>query len=105
MIKNSKTFRLTEAFASVIETDVIDHENDDVEDEYQSIRDAWREGGRLVVEQSKHEPLRRALNELSNACDELAESGDLTDSDERLIYRRAAGGLATLITRIRKSMG
>lgn len=84
------------AFAtSAIEVEALDHRDDDPADDYQPIREAWR-AGRL---DPTVPGLRRALFDLSNACDEIGY-GDDASPMERAFNRRASASLAKLACRV-----
>lgn len=100
----SRVIKLSPTLASVLETDVLDHVDDDVDDGFTSIREAARQAWNefsLVVDADNEERLARALTDLANHCDELAETREL-DGDDRKFYRRASLGFTTLVRKIRR---
>ena len=96
-----KTLKLTPTALSVLETDVLDYVPGESlaighapDDGYDAIRNAFRDGG-LDVWSENAEALGRALNDLSNHCDDLVEHKHV-EGDEKKIYRAASKTFATL---------
>ncbi len=87
--------RPSQSAASAIETDALDHIEGDPPDDYQPIRDAWKSGTLDATVPG----LRRALFDLSNACDDTGYGRD-GSTDERTFCRRASRSLATLAGRV-----
>lgn len=99
----ARTLKPSATLTTVLETDVLDYvEGED--DAYPTIRAAWNGRG-LVITQDNAASLKRELNELSNECDAMGESGDIKDADERSLYRRAARGFATLMLAVGDKTG
>lgn len=89
MASTVKVFPVSAMLCTVLETDVLEHDQDlDVDDDYGAIRQAWNGAGLAVAGDTT--ALRVALAELSNHCDDNAE-----------LNPRQRGGEANLSPRCR----
>ena len=101
MNSRSSTIRLpvSGSAASVIETDIVDAwggYDEEHEEPYETvIRLAWN-GKSLAFTKEAADQVRRALNDMSNRCDELSREPGVS-AEERAVYRNASGAFSTLM--------
>lgn len=102
---NATHIKVSKSVASLLETDVLDHAEDDLEDDYAILRLTWDRDGFDVLPEFANE-IAAALTELANSADDLIERGrsqgpGYIDADEKAFLRAALKSLNVLTLKVR----